>query len=350
MAGQTYSWEQSIGRTLYTPSSTSAWNLRWWILLAVMTSGAVHVGLFYTLGDLEFGGAVAEVDGTRTEDIRFEERIALDPKLLEQTLSAVPEVTQATETPADLTQELPPIDQLAPMINEDLTVSPETKMTVNINLSTRRQGETGSAVDAISAVDTAIAGGLNTPIRSSITPRDVLKSMKAQDDQMTIKINDKPPNANAVLGDLAAARKRGDEGLKGLGFSSLDDLMDIRTPKTGDLKAMMPSDFLFEYNSAEVRESSKLDLMKLGFLIQTWTKSQVIVEGHTDTIGTEEYNNELSLRRAQAIKDYIVSSLKIDGSRIAARGMGESAPIADPNGTPETQGLNRRVVIRFINP
>jgi OOP family OmpA-OmpF porin len=74
------------------------------------------------------------------------------------------------------------------------------------------------------------------------------------------------------------------------------------------------------------------------------------VEGHTDTIGTEEYNNELSLRRAQAIKDYIVSSLKIDGSRIAARGMGESAPIADPNGTPETQGLNRRVVIRFINP
>lgn len=158
------------------------------------------------------------------------------------------------------------------------------------------------------------------------------------------------PDAKATMADLASARRKGDGGLKGMGFSSLDDLMDIRTPQTGDLKAMMPSDFLFDYNSAELKESAKLDLQRLGLLIQTWTKSRVIVEGHTDSIGTEAYNNDLSLRRAQSIRNYIEKSLMIDTGRIETKGLGESEPIADPNGDVQQQAINRRVVIRFINP
>lgn len=350
MPATSYSWEQSIGRAVLPVQGQSAWGMRWWILLAVMTSSAIHLGLFYFLGDIRMPGAEGGLaTANATEDIRFEDRIQLDPKMIERTLSA-PEVTDAKEPEKEMTTELPPIDQIAEHLKGDLTFSPETKTPMNIQMKALAMGEIGSAVDTVSAVDMAIAGGIDSKIKASASS-DVLKTARAQADQVTIKVTDKPiTGTDALKGELAAARRKGDEGLRGLGFSTLDDLMNIKTPTTGDLKAMMPSDLLFDYNSADVKESAKVDLMKLGFLIQTWTKSAVIVEGHTDTTGEEGYNLGLSLRRAEAVKSWVVNSLKLDGSRIQTRGLGETQPIANPNGSQEEQAINRRVVIRFVNP
>ncbi|MBP7950531.1 MAG: OmpA family protein [Verrucomicrobiales bacterium] len=352
MAFTSYSWEQSISRSFPAAAPASAWSLRWWILLAVLTSSAIHIGLFALFGDLRLEGVgdFSEEALSQQNDSRFEDQIRLDPKLLEQTLSVpIPEVQPQTADNT-VTTELPPIDQIAPMLDGEVVISPETRTPLNIQFSAPAQGDVGSAVDAVSAVDSAIAGGIEKRIRTA-SASDVLKTAQVQDDQVTIKVVEKPLTTNDTMkGDLAAARRKGDEGLRGIGFSTLDDLMNIRTPQTGDLKAMMPSDLLFEYNSADVRESAKFDLMKLGFLIQTWTKSQVIVEGHTDTTGEDAYNVELSLRRAQAVADWVVNSLKIDGSRIQVKGLGESQPLVNANGSIEEQALNRRVVIRFLNP
>ena len=112
----------------------------------------------------------------------------------------------------------------------------------------------------------------------------------------------------------------------------------------------MPSDLLFDYNSADIKESAKLSLMNLGYLIQTWTKSKIIVEGHTDTTGDDAYNDRLSLMRAESVKNFVVNSLRVNGDRIETIGYGEKQPIADPNGDQNAQAINRRVVIRFINP
>lgn len=353
MPATSYSWEQSVGRRpVVAPSANSAWSLRWWILLAIMTSAGLHVGLFFALGDVQLTGGVTDDSGMpATEDVRFEERIQLDPKMLEQTLSVKPPDLVDSKIPdSEMTQELPPIDQLAEHLKGEITFSPETKTPQNIQMRAPAQGEPGSAVDTISAVDSAIAGGFDQKIKSS-SSSDVLKTARAQPDQVTIKVDNKIPTSNDMLkGELAAARRKGNEGLGGLGFSSFDDLLNIKTPQTGDLKAMMPSDLLFDYNSADVKESAKLELMKLGLLIQTWTKSLVIIEGHTDTTGDEAYNQNLSLRRADAVKSWVTTSLMLDGSRIQTRGMGESQPIANPTGTQEEQAINRRVVIRFVNP
>ncbi|MBF0255678.1 MAG: OmpA family protein [Gammaproteobacteria bacterium] len=70
----------------------------------------------------------------------------------------------------------------------------------------------------------------------------------------------------------------------------------------------------------------------------------IIITGHTDNVGSDQYNQKLSMRRAQAVKDYFVG-MGIDGSIITTIGAGESAPIAD-NETEEGRSQNRRVLIQ----
>jgi OOP family OmpA-OmpF porin len=72
-----------------------------------------------------------------------------------------------------------------------------------------------------------------------------------------------------------------------------------------------------------------------------WPEVRVEVAGHTDSIGTEEYNEDLSYRRARAVKDYLVSE-GVAADRMDVRGFGESRPIAD-NASEDGRAKNRRV-------
>jgi OOP family OmpA-OmpF porin len=66
------------------------------------------------------------------------------------------------------------------------------------------------------------------------------------------------------------------------------------------------------------------------------------IEGHTDNVGDDAYNLQLSERRAAAVKAYLVGSLGVSGARLEVAGLGETRPVAD-NGTAEGQQQNRRV-------
>lgn len=71
-----------------------------------------------------------------------------------------------------------------------------------------------------------------------------------------------------------------------------------------------------------------------------------VIEGHTDSVGSDASNKALSQRRANAVRDYIVKNFKIDRKRLAAKGYGESKPIAD-NATVEGRAQNRRIEATF---
>ena len=111
---------------------------------------------------------------------------------------------------------------------------------------------------------------------------------------------------------------------------------------------MLPSDLLFEFNSSELRDSAKVGLMKLALLMDRNPGMYCWVEGHTDLVGGDDFNLNLSVRRAEAVKSYLVKSLRMDASKIHTRGFGRYEPLVIA-GTADDQAANRRVEIRMRN-
>lgn len=108
------------------------------------------------------------------------------------------------------------------------------------------------------------------------------------------------------------------------------------------------SGILFDFDSAELRPEARRNLEALARSLQNYPNTDVVIIGHTDSVGSEEYNQQLSLRRAEAAANYLVQ-LGVARSRIRTMGRGETDPIAD-NSTPEGRQRNRRVeVVIYAN-
>ena len=97
----------------------------------------------------------------------------------------------------------------------------------------------------------------------------------------------------------------------------------------------------FENNSSQIKTISYKDLDNLASILQQYSEYNVSIGGHTDSVGNENYNKNLSEKRAKACLDYLVKK-GISASRMTSAGYGESQPIAD-NSTNEGRVLNRRV-------
>lgn len=130
------------------------------------------------------------------------------------------------------------------------------------------------------------------------------------------------------------------------GITSLDELLDLPPNQLLGSKTMLPSDLLFEFNKADLRESAKVGLMKLALLMDRNPDLFCWIEGHTDLIGGDEFNLDLSIRRAEAVKSYLVDSMRMDASRIFTRGFGRYQPMIT-TGDRAVQSVNRRVEIRM---
>jgi len=101
----------------------------------------------------------------------------------------------------------------------------------------------------------------------------------------------------------------------------------------------------FDFDKAVIKPEYISEIAKAALFIKKHEEAQVIlVAGHTDSIGTEAYNQGLSERRAAAVRDYLIKNFDINGSRLVSRGYGESRPI-DTNETEEGRAKNRRVEI-----
>jgi len=99
----------------------------------------------------------------------------------------------------------------------------------------------------------------------------------------------------------------------------------------------------FDFDKANVKFLYNNDIEKVASLLKAYPKTNVELDGYTDSIGTEEYNMELGLRRAESVKKYLVEKFGIDASRISTKSFGESMPV-DTNDTPAGRQNNRRVV------
>jgi len=102
----------------------------------------------------------------------------------------------------------------------------------------------------------------------------------------------------------------------------------------------------FDTGKSVIKKQYYDELKTVGDALNEQKNLKGIIEGHTDSVGNDKANQQLSQRRANAVRDYIVKNFKIDRKRLAAKGYGESKPIAD-NATAEGRAQNRRIEAVF---
>ena len=106
-------------------------------------------------------------------------------------------------------------------------------------------------------------------------------------------------------------------------------------------KGRQTLDVEFDFDKSTIKKGYYQDIDNLAQVMKDYPDLNVVIEGHTDSVGTAAYNKKLSQRRAEAVKKYMVEK-GIDENRLKAQGFGEEKPIAS-NKTKEGRQQNRRV-------
>lgn len=122
------------------------------------------------------------------------------------------------------------------------------------------------------------------------------------------------------------------------------DLEGAKIERIGEgIKITFDSGILFGFDSAELTAASKENITSLAKTLQKYEDTEILIQGHTDSKGSDSYNQTLSEKRAKSVSDQL-KMLSVASSRISEVGYGESMPIAD-NTTEAGRSLNRRVEV-----
>ena len=158
---------------------------------------------------------------------------------------------------------------------------------------------------------------------------------------------------NTILGAIIGAAVGGAAG--GIIGSYMDkqaaemqrDLEGAEIQRIGEgIKITFDSGILFDIDKSNLRPVSETNLVKLAKILNKYPDTNILIEGHTDDTGTDDYNMALSKDRAQSVSHYL-ATVEVASSRFSIAGYGETQPIV-MNDSPEGRQKNRRVDIAVI--
>ncbi len=115
----------------------------------------------------------------------------------------------------------------------------------------------------------------------------------------------------------------------------------------GSIVIRIPAAFTFDEGSATVKGTTDATLLEISRTVKTRNKTFVDVLAHTDTTGSPQVNQALSDRRAAAVASYLAGH-GVARTRIASKGLGETAPLYNPETTDTQRAANRRIEIRLV--
>lgn len=122
------------------------------------------------------------------------------------------------------------------------------------------------------------------------------------------------------------------------------DIQGAKVERIGEgIKITFSSGILFDVDKASLKDQYKGELAQLATILNKYEDTNILLAGHTDSTGSDEYNLDLSRNRAQSVANYLTTQ-NVNPARFTTQGYGESDPIAS-NDTPEGRSQNRRVEV-----
>jgi outer membrane protein OmpA-like peptidoglycan-associated protein len=325
-----------------------------WLLVGLMISLALHgalCGYFYRTNFMPEKALLQERVQTPTFKVKSVDLQPLDQPSADQTNPAAK--PNPDKTAVQLPDEKKSFDQLLQDVHATTALPDDTRDVLpdkpqvdqNAN-SVMTEIEATTAQTLSKSPNATREQNLLTDSATSGRPQPALTGT-----ELATSTTIKKPNTFTKLPGDSAGPNRG----KTPGFSDLDSLLSQKGPLGSGTKLRMPDDQLFSYDSADLQGSAISQLQKLGTLIKRNPKATFTVEGYTDSLGSADYNLELSQRRADSVKQYLVDVMGINPAQIITHGFGATKFLVTPrtvaSNTPEEQleierqRPNRRVVI-----
>jgi outer membrane protein OmpA-like peptidoglycan-associated protein len=334
-----YSWsELRDGGTYRLPGPE---HLGWWAAVAMLLSILMHVAVFLLLDHMKIALRFEQVRELNTAPINVRQ---VEVRPMEPEQAAPPE--DVVTPPKDAAALLDEVDLLNALPKDkEIDIKPDLQ---EAEYALKMQNPAMAGDPAAVAMEVSAGLEIDADLPELGRQPEALKPAEvgqATVDPGAVQMDD---NELGKFTEDMIKRGAGGNVEKGAldGIASLDDLLGLPPNVLLASKTMLPSDLLFEFNSAELRESAKVGLMKLALLMDRNPNLFCWIEGHTDLVGGDEFNLNLSIRRAEAVKNYLVNSMRMDASKIITRGFGRYEPLVI-SGSNEEQAINRRVEIRM---
>ncbi len=327
-----------------------------WLFLGLILSLILHAGLCFYFYRTSFQGLeslVRPIEPTVTFKVKNVDLQPLDKASVDQSNQAAK--PEPDKTDVQLPDEKKSFDKLLEEVHATTAMPDDTS-----NVLPDQPKVDPSATSIMNEIERSTAQVLaksSDGTREQTLMNDSAVSGRPQPaltgTELATSTSIKKPNVFNKLPDDSAGPNRG----RAPGFSDLDSLLSQKGPLGSGTAIKLPNDQLFEYDSAELEAGAIEQLQKLGILIKRNPKATFRVEGYTDSLGSYEYNLDLSGRRADRVKQYLVQAMGINPAQVQTRGFGATkflvAPhaVAPPSNTPEEQAEiarqrpNRRVVI-----
>lgn len=287
--------------------------MRRWLFIALIASLCIHLALFLyfrstPLQDFTITSGARLVPRNFTVD-----RAQIDSKLLQQETAPHSESKHLAPQPLPLPKENTRFDQLmgkvrvAPDVPTDLKPAISDKPHIdNANLQ-------------VLAAEQAQA-----------SDRSIEKNLAAIQNKL---LQNTPKTDDGTISELAQTASANHD-LSG-GASGISSQIDKMLANYGQLKGstgtlQMPGDAFFGFGNATINPGVAAILEKLGKLIQKNPNTTLVIDGFTDSIGSPQYNSQLSLARANAVRDWLVQHIGILPEQMQTRGLGKSHFIVAP--------------------
>ena len=308
------------------------------VLLSVIIGVCLSVGIFLGMKELQIWLGVIEPVEIKSKAFNLEQVEITSESLPEvEDEIIVPEATDSTELLAEVEELIPELDDTELDISPEI-LQPEVALTASIPLDAGE--DFGELLEPVAAPEVSHVldqiGRTENLFQEAATGQVMVEEGSVKADIV---------DPDEFLKDISSKGSGGlsDDGLPS-GYASIDGLLGMATSELSRSRAALPSDLLFEYDSAQLRETARLGLMKLAMLIDRNPQMFCVLEGHSDLFGDGGYNLNLSRQRAQAVESWLVESMQLDGERIVVRAYGSSQPKV-MEGSIEEQVVNRRVDI-----